>query len=118
MIKFEIELSDLHIYAFHGVFPFEREIGNEFVVDLKVTVIYSSALADDNLENTVSYSDIYQVVKEEMARSCNLLETVAYRIGERIKSTWKQVESGFVRITKSKPPIPLFIGKASVGYHF
>ena len=62
----KIELKSMRFYAYHGVDPQETRVGNWFIVDLMVTVDLVQAIENDNLDSTVNYAEIYEVVKSEM----------------------------------------------------
>lgn len=118
MKEFEIKLSDLRFHAYHGVFPQETKVGNEFVVNLAVRFPFHSDILDDNIDRSVSYADIYQIVDSEMKNSKKLLETVAANIADRISRRWPQINSGFITICKSTPPITSITGTAEVTLFF
>lgn len=112
--KFEISLSDLRFYSRHGVFEQEQKIGNEFTVDLTIETRYDERIEDDDLTATISYADLYEIVREEMETPRKLLETVASKIAGRIKSKCGEIIGGNVTICKSTPPIEGITGKAKV----
>ena len=56
----------MKFYAFHGVLPQENLVGAYYHVDLKLKTDFTHAAETDELEDTVSYADIFTVVKEEM----------------------------------------------------
>ena len=114
----EISLEGVRFRAFHGVFDFEKVRGNDFIVDLSIRVPWKEENLTDDLSTTISYADLYEVVKEEMNTPRDLIETVATQIRNRICERWPEVIEGFVKITKEKPPIPDFQGKASVRLSF
>lgn len=111
---FEISLTDLRFYGFHGVLEEERQIGNQYVVTLKIRVPHLPAIDSDDITSTVSYADLYEIVNEEMSIPRNLLETVCIKIARRIKDRYHTVETGEVEIEKVVPPIPGMIGNAKV----
>lgn len=134
---FRISIDDCRMFAHHGVMPQERRVGNEFSVSLQVTyplinpVINpvidpvshpagDASLAEypDELAGTISYAELYAIVKEEMEKPRNLLETVAAAIAARISAQYPQIESGSVSITKLTPPIAGFTGSATVTLEF
>lgn len=117
-MEFEIKLSDLQFYAYHGVLPEEEKLGNRFSVDLEIKFPVDNNNAEDDICNTVSYADLYDIVKEEMEFKSKLLETVALRIRKRICDKWNNISSGKISITKLTPPIPSCIGKATVSLNF
>lgn len=76
MGRFVIRLNGLRFYSRIGVFDQERSVGNEFRVDL-TAVADASGFRSENLDTTVSYADIYDVVAEAMRREWLLLESVS-----------------------------------------
>lgn len=95
----------MRFYAHHGCFEQERTIGTHFRVDLSFTTDTSKAEVSDNIADTVSYLDVYQVVKDEMMKPSNLLEHVARRVGERVLSDFPAVDTVVVKISKLNPPL-------------
>ncbi len=75
-----IELKGMTFFAYHGAMEQERKVGNSFVVDLHLFLDLTPAATSDNLEDTVNYASVYELVKEEMAIPSNLLEHAAGRI--------------------------------------
>ena len=116
--EFEITLADLRFHAHHGVMPQETMVGNEFCVSVSVRIPYSADILDDSLDATISYADIYEIVKEEMRKPKKLLETVAAIIRERLSSRWPQIKRGEITICKSTPPIGGITGNAKVRLFF
>lgn len=116
--SFEIELCGVRIYARHGVFEQERTVGNEFVVDVKVSIPVSDGARNDELAGTISYADLYACVSREMSRPSRLLEHVAVRIGSSLQAEYPEIISGSVRIEKVSPPISGISGSAAVKYCF
>lgn len=118
MKTIEIALSDLHFHARHGVFKQENIVGNEFIVALNVRIPFTDGIDDDDLDATISYADLYDIIADEMKRPRKLLETVANDICLRICGKWPQILSGEITICKSTPPIPGITGNASVSIIF
>jgi dihydroneopterin aldolase len=100
-----IFVRNLRIYAYHGVMPQERRVGGEFSVSLRVAVDMTKASLSDQVEDTVSYADLKEVVKEEMAQPSSLLEHVAGRIARRVCSEFPSVGEVEVEIVKLNPPM-------------
>lgn len=118
MKEFEITLSDLRFHAYHGVMPQETKVGNEYIVELAVRIPYSDAILQDNIADTISYADIYEVIKSEMGKPRKLIETVATGIADCISHLWPEIISGRITICKSTPPIPGISGAAKVTLFF
>ena len=117
-MEFEISLQDLHFYSYHGVLDEERTTGNEFKVNLSVWIPAKEDIKEDNLQATVSYVDLFEIVKSEMSKSRKLLETVCFSISQRIKDKFPEVLRGYVKIEKKRPPIKEMLGYASVSLNF
>ena len=100
-----IAINDMRFYAHHGCFEQERAIGTHFRVDLTFTTDTSRAELTDNIDDTVSYLDVYQVVKAEMGKPSNLLEHVARRVGEAVLAQFPAVEDVKVKVYKLNPPL-------------
>lgn len=95
----------MRFYAHHGCFSQERAIGTHFTVDLSFTTDTSRAEQSDNIADTVSYLDVYQVVKREMQQPSNLLEHVARRVGEAVLREFPAVTDIKVKVSKMNPPL-------------
>ena len=68
-----ISIEKMEFYAYHGCFEEEQKIGTWFNVDLSLEVDTSKAEKSDNIEDTVNYQAVYQVVKEQMMIPSHLL---------------------------------------------
>lgn len=104
----------MRFYAHHGCFEQERVIGTHFRVDLMFETDTSRAEMTDNIADTVSYLDVYQVVKREMVKPSNLLEHVAHRIGESVRREFSAVTAVKVKVSKLNPPLGGQIESVSV----
>lgn len=110
----KIELNAMKFYAFHGVAPQERKVGNHFVVDIRMETNVSRATQSDDIRDTVNYAEVYTVVKREMERPSLLLEAVAGRILHSIKQEFPQVRHLCVKVAKLNPPFGGDVESAAV----
>ncbi len=113
-IKSYIHLQDIKIYAYHGVLEQEKQTGNYFIIDLKIYLDLHRAALSDSLDDTVSYAEIYSIVKEEMDIPAHLLEHVAGRIVLRIKKEFPSIHKVKIKLSKLNPPVGGEVEKASV----
>lgn len=95
----------MEFYAYHGCFEEEQKIGTWFNVDLSLEVDTSKAEESDNLEDTVNYQAVYQVVKEQMMIQSHLLENVARRILNAVQKAFPSVSYAWVKVKKMNPPL-------------
>ena len=109
-----IRLNDIKIRAFHGVMEQEKIVGNNFILDVTMYCQCSNCIYSDDIKDTVSYADVYFLIKEEMSKTSNLLEHVCFRILNRIMNEYKYITRVIVKITKENPPIGGDVRSASV----
>lgn len=109
-----ISLEDVRLYGYHGVFGQERAVGAEFVVWIDITVPCPAGCETDDIAGTISYADVYDVMKREFDVPSDLLEHLAARVAQALRGRWPFIKSLVVKIRKVAPPIPGFQGAASV----
>ena len=100
-----IKVENIRVYAYHGCLPEETQIGSDYRVDIEVEADLSQSSLSDDLNDTVDYVLLNQIVKEEMASASKLLETVAKRILDRIFNEASLVLKASVSVSKLNPPI-------------
>ena len=103
--EYKINLHDIHIYAYHGVMPQENKVGAWYTIDLTVALGDVSSIADDDVESTVSYADIYDVVCAEMKISSRLLEHVCGRISSKLFDRFEAINEVEIVLSKDTPPL-------------
>ena len=109
-----IFIDNLRLYAYHGVMEQEQRTGAWFVVSLRVHYNILKAMESDNVDDTLSYADLADIVKKEMATSSRLLEHVAGRIANAILLRFPETESVVIRLTKENPPMGIDCDGAGV----
>ena len=100
-----IELEGMEFKAYHGCLEQEKVRGNSFTVDFRGEMDLYAAAESDNLNDTVNYGEIYEIVAEEMSIPSELLENVAGRIVKAIESRFPQFVSFSIRVSKKRPPV-------------
>ncbi len=101
----KIFLHGLSFYAYHGVRPEERTLGQRFQVDVEVTADLRPAAAADDLAATVNYARVFRLVRSVMeGEPRNLMETLAETIAERILAE-EPAQAVRVRVSKPGPPL-------------
>ena len=60
----KIRLNDIRLFARHGVMPDEQTIGAWFRVSLCATIGSDSAAITDNLDETINYAMMADIVNE------------------------------------------------------
>lgn len=99
-----VALNDVKCFSFHGYYPEEQLTGTEFLVSVEVT-FYPSGDTED-LERTVNYEVLNTIIREEMASTKQLLESVVRQILDRVVSSFPFVLTAVAGIKKMHPPMP------------
>ena len=114
-IRDRIILSDLAFYGYHGVMLEENKLGQRFRIDLECGLDLARAGATDLVEATVSYADIYSLVKAATEDTrYKLIEALAQHIVDRLFASFAPFEWIRIRIRKPEAPIPAVAGEFAV----
>jgi 7,8-dihydroneopterin aldolase/epimerase/oxygenase len=102
-----ITITGLRGFGFHGVYPEEKREGQEFVVDVTMTLDLRPAAASDDVADTVHYGEVADdVVAEIEQRPVDLIETLAARIADVVLA---RPLVGAVAVTVHKPSAPITV---------
>lgn len=110
----KIYIKDLRMHAFHGVLPQEREVGNDYIINVSVAYPFITASLSDNVSDTMNYAEAADVIKREMLVQSNLLENVAYRIAKALLSAFPLATSVEIDLQKIAPPMSFDCAGAGV----
>jgi 7,8-dihydroneopterin aldolase/epimerase/oxygenase len=101
----KIEIKGIKIYGYHGVMEEEKKLGQNFIVDLKIYKDLKMAGETDSIENTVSYAEIYDSVKQIIKKEkYDLIERLAEKIAEEVLTKFA-IDKIKVRVKKPNAPI-------------
>jgi dihydroneopterin aldolase len=107
-----ISLTGISAFGHHGVYDFERQQGQQFVVDVSCTLDLSSAASTDDLAQTIDYGALAQAITADVERDpLNLIEALA----DRIALTCLRYDAvQCVEVTVHKPQAPMPVDVADV----
>ncbi len=109
-----VTLTGIAATGHHGVFDFEREQGQRFVVDVTCTVDLAPAAASDDLEQTIDYGALAKAVVADIEGDpVNLIESLADRIARTCLRAGA-VETVEVTVHKPQAPVPVEFADVSV----
>ncbi len=110
----KIILENILIYTNHGCLEEEEKIGSDYSVDVELVADLSVSAQSDNLQDTIDYVRINEIVQEQMAIRSKLLEHVAQRIMDEFKREFPQLKAVSLKISKLNPPMDGNVEKVSV----
>ncbi len=101
-----IRIEGMEFSACHGVLPEEKKRDQVFIVDVSLYLDLTEASINDDLESTVNYAEIYEIVKLRMySETYNLIERLCYLISEDILKYSGLIDR--VRVVVHKPNAPI-----------
>jgi dihydroneopterin aldolase len=109
-----VKLNAMKFYAYHGISLQEAKVGNYFMVNISYICPSEKACVSDDLNDTINYAAIYNVVKTEMECPSKLLEHITKRILTALKSAFPQLTRLIVSVSKMNPPLGGEVQSASV----
>lgn len=98
-----IKVKDIRFFSYHGFYPEEQILGNEYFVSIEVLLPLQSPL-NDELKNTLNYETLYAIAETEMKIPQKLLETAAINILNKALTKSEIIEQIKVSICKINPP--------------
>ena len=108
-----ITVEGIRLFAYHGHLPEEKKLGGHFIVNVWVNADTISVEKTDDLNDTVDYVKIIEIVKKQMAKPANMIEVPTKRIVEAILLL-NRVQKVKVEVEKIQPPIDANFDKISV----
>ena len=101
-----IFLRGMRFMACHGVLPHEREVPQPFEVDVELGLDLRSAGESDDLDDTVNYAEVYDVVSTVLTVTRKyLIEALAEEIADDLLRDFDSLR--WVRVTVHKPAAPI-----------
>ena len=108
-----ITVEGIRVFAYHGHLPEEAKLGGHFIVNIWVTADTTKVEKSDDLNDTVDYVKIIEIVKQQMAIRSDMIEHPARKIVDAILPLQK-VQKVKVEVQKITPPIDATFDKISV----
>ena len=104
----KIYIENLEVFAYHGLFEEENKLGQKFIFDIICDVDYTKALVTDDMNDSVSYADIAQVVVNTATNNTfNLLERLAGEIVKQVFNNFSSINNINLKINKPNAPVRL-----------
>ncbi|MBM4357157.1 MAG: dihydroneopterin aldolase [Deltaproteobacteria bacterium] len=112
--RYAIRLDGIRFRARHGASDSERELPQDFVADLEVTLPVALVPASDERARVYDYDALATlVVREGTASSFRLLESLARRLLERLFAETPALAAS-LRLRKFGPPTTESVDSAAI----
>ncbi len=111
---YRMVLEGIRFRAKHGASRAERDLPQDFVVNLELELPVSSLPRTDSMRGVYDYGKLAAIVVDEATKSSHrLLETLGQRLIERVFAASPAI-SVSIRIKKFGPPTPVSVDAASI----
>ncbi len=102
-----IIMSNMAFFGYHGVLTEESRLGQKFFVDARLYLDMSEAGKNDDLTKTVSYAEVYTLVKGIVEKGrFRLLEALAETIAEEVLENFPILQGITLEVRKPEAPVP------------
>ena len=101
----KISLENMEFHAFHGCLKHEQTLGNTFLVSVTMELDTKHSGKTDELDHTLNYQLVYDVIAGQMEMPSKLIEHVGQRILDSLIDGFTQIHSLEVKLSKMNPPL-------------
>lgn len=100
-----LRLQNLRFFAYHGLYPEEARLGQQFEVDVELYGDLSASGRTDDPADGIDYTVVLGLVEKVVTGDrCQLVEALAERIAAAIAEECGPLEL-VVRVRKPNPPV-------------
>ena len=111
----KIIITDLHLFAYHGVNIEEKIHGQNFYLDIVGYADLISACRSDDIDDTVSYSKMVKRASYAFtAEKYDLIEKAAQEVADILLREFPKLQAVDVTVRKPEAPIKAEFGSVAV----
>lgn len=111
----QVVVKDLSLFARHGLFDAEAELGQRFYIDVSIGADLSYAEREDEAEGTVNWADLVEVIiKAFTGHRYRLVEAAASAIATAIFEHFPIAQAARVEVRKPSAPIEAIFAYSAV----
>ena len=95
-----VRLKNIQVYAYHGVYSYEREHGARFEIDVEFEAKLDEAIKSDDIADAIDYVKVQQaVISVCTAKKFHLLESLCDKIASHLLAAFPMNEV-IIRVRK------------------
>ncbi len=100
-----IEVNGIRVYGYHGCLDEEALAGTWFEADVSLEYDYTESALTDDLNKTIDYVKVRELVEVEIKTRAKLIETVIKRMSDSLKKEFPDILSLRLVLRKYNAPI-------------
>ncbi|MGO2300190.1 dihydroneopterin aldolase [Paucilactobacillus nenjiangensis] len=102
----KIRINNMSFHTYNGVFPEEKRLGQRLEIDVELTYPIEQQVKTDNLNETVSYADIYETIESfVLNHNYNLIESLANNLLTTLLANYLSISDITLKVRKYSVPI-------------
>ncbi len=117
MVTQRVSLKEVRFYSPIGYYEEEQVIGTEFYINLDVYFPFENS-DSENLDNTINYEGLYQILVEVMRPKRKLIESAVEDILDLIRKQYPYVEEIYICIRKINPAFGGDLANSEIELHY
>ena len=103
-----IKVTNVKVFAYHGVLPEEQKNGQEFFLNAKVYVNTKKASQTDALEHTVNYDEMTSIMHDSFRENVyQLIEAAGEHVIQSVMHYYPNIEAMELEVRKPNAPVRL-----------
>ncbi len=101
-----IIMKGMRFWSYSGVLEFEKNDGQEFVVNLTLGLTELKATRTDRISDTVDYGAVFTVVRNVVeGKNFDLIEAMAESIAGEVFTSFKEIDALEIGVRKPNAPV-------------
>jgi dihydroneopterin aldolase len=114
----KISLHNIHLFAYHGVFPEEQKLGQKFIISVDLYADLTKICTSDLIDDGFCYGDMTQKIITFCSHNqYHTLEALSHGLGKYLFFINKMLHHVIIKIEKPNAPINCHIDSVSVEIH-
>lgn len=102
----KLYIKDFEVFAYHGVFPEEKKLGQKFLISVTLTLDMQEAALTGDLTKSVHYGELCHALEAEFKKeSYDLIETAGEKLAAFVLDNYPMVSHVSILIKKPWAPI-------------
>lgn len=102
----KLYIKDFEVFAYHGVFPEEKALGQKFLISVTLSLDMQEAALTGDLAKSVHYGELCHALEIEFKKeSYDLIETAGEKLAAFVLEHYPMVEHVKIMIKKPWAPI-------------